>query len=111
MKSTIFAAALLMAGSSVAIAQDADEQRGAATTAQTANSNSEEDADAQEDDPSQEVICRRERVTGSLTRVRRTCLTRAEWDEVESETRDGLIRAGRNASGGQCVPVDMSGRC
>ena len=111
MKKTILAAALLMAGSSVAFAQDADEQREAAATAQTANSNSEEEAEAQEDDPSQEVICRRERVTGSLTRVRRTCLTRAEWDEVESETRDGLIRAGRSASGSQCIPTDLSGRC
>ncbi|WP_338244708.1 hypothetical protein [Aurantiacibacter hainanensis] len=111
MNKSIFAAFLLVAGSSAAIAQDADQEREEATSVQAANSQTEDDAAAQEDEASQEVICRRERVTGSLTRVRRICLTRAEWDAVEADTRDGMISAGRNASGGQCVPVDMSGRC
>lgn len=111
MMKSVLAALLLVAGGSAAFAQDADGDRQDATPAQATSSENDDAAEAQEDDPSQEVICRRERVTGSLTRVRRTCLTRAEWDEIESETRDGLIRAGRGASGSQCIPTGLSGRC
>lgn len=110
LKTCILATALLAAGGSAAIAQESDD-REAATQPQAAQSENEDAAEAQEDDPSQEVICRRERVTGSLSRVRRTCLTRAEWDRIESGTRDALNQTNRNASGGQCITNGISGRC
>ncbi len=32
-------------------------------------------------------ICKSEKLTGSLTRVRRTCLTQKQWDELAESTR------------------------
>jgi hypothetical protein len=32
-------------------------------------------------------ICKSEKLTGSLTRVRRTCLTQAQWDDLAESTR------------------------
>jgi hypothetical protein len=32
-------------------------------------------------------ICKSEKLTGSLTRVRRTCLTQRQWDELAESTR------------------------
>jgi hypothetical protein len=53
-------------------------------------------------------ICRNERVTGSLTRVNRICMTQREWDAVAQRTRDGVGRldrdAARNAAGGGSGP-------
>jgi predicted transglutaminase-like cysteine proteinase len=34
-------------------------------------------------DKSQEVICKREKETGSLVKARRTCLTRQQWAYVQ----------------------------
>ncbi|GGD50463.1 hypothetical protein GRI62_06680 [Erythrobacter arachoides] len=65
-----------------------------------------------ESDPGEEVVCRTERMTGSLTRRTRTCMTRNEWNGVESRMRDQHNRMTRSASGGQCIPSDpQSGRC
>lgn len=50
--------------------------------------------EAEEPDPGDEVICRRERVTGSLTRVNRVCMTRDEWNGVadqSGEVHRGLV--------------------
>ena len=38
-------------------------------------------------DGSERRICRYTQVTGKLSRGRRTCLTRAEWDRVAEEQR------------------------
>ena len=38
-------------------------------------------------DRGEEMICRRDRVTGSLTRSNRTCMTRNEWNGVAQRTR------------------------
>ena len=35
-------------------------------------------------------ICRTEKITGSRSRVRRTCLTRAQWDEIAEATRKNM---------------------
>ncbi|HEY6816483.1 MAG TPA: hypothetical protein VI168_13160 [Croceibacterium sp.] len=35
-------------------------------------------------------ICKSEKMTGSLTRVRRTCLTQAEWDRLAEGSRDNV---------------------
>ncbi|MBN9507189.1 MAG: hypothetical protein J0I69_14325 [Altererythrobacter sp.] len=37
-------------------------------------------------------ICKSEKMTGSLTRVRRTCLTQSEWDQLAENTRRNLDR-------------------
>jgi len=59
-----------------------------------------------EPDPGEEVICRRDRATGSLTRVNRVCKTRNEWNGVHDSTRDNMNDLQRNASGGaQCVSL------
>ncbi len=101
MKFSMIVAAGLLAGSTVALAQEADEN--AATQVSNSPAAPSEGDGAEEDDPGQEIVCRRERVTGSLTRVRRTCLTVNEWAQVEANTRDDMIRSGRNASGSQCI--------
>lgn len=45
-------------------------------------------------------VCRSEKITGSLTRVRRICMTQAEWDELARRTKKGLDDAQRDAAGG-----------
>ncbi|MGB3798085.1 MAG: hypothetical protein WA957_17520 [Alteraurantiacibacter sp.] len=110
MKFHLIAASVLLAGSTVALAQDAPDNR--VTQASTSSSTQSEVEGTEESENGDEVVCRRERITGSLTRVRRTCLTRDEWAQIEANTRDDMIRSGRNASGSQCIPDNpVSGRC
>lgn len=40
---------------------------------------------AEEQPEDQELICRTERVIGSLAKRRKTCLTRAEWERVATK--------------------------
>lgn len=107
MKLRILATAVLLAGGTAALAQqqdDSDEQQ-----AQVAAANAQNEDEAEEEDPGEEVICRTERVTGSLTRRTRTCMTRNEWNGVEARTRDEMNRMGRRASGGSaCRPDQMA---
>lgn len=50
-------------------------------------------------------ICRTERMTGSLTRRTRICLTAEQWRELNDRTRKGLNEMSRDAAGGKvCVP-------
>ncbi|MBO9519255.1 MAG: hypothetical protein J7493_14420 [Porphyrobacter sp.] len=50
-------------------------------------------------------ICRSEKVTGSLTRRTRICMTAAEWREFSVRNKQGLDDMNRSASGGKmCVP-------
>lgn len=110
MKFHIVAAAALTIGTTGAFAQETGEE-GAEQRATQAVQHEEESAQ-EEDDRGSEVVCRTERVTGSLTRRTRTCLTRDEWDLVESRTKEALDRMGRNASGSQCIPDNpLSSRC
>ena len=44
-------------------------------------------------------ICRTTKMTGSLTRRTRICMTEAEWRELANRTRKGLEEMGQNASG------------
>lgn len=108
------AGAVLALGSTVGFAQDTDPGDAPAEATATAAVPTEGTLPTEETepDPSQEVICRTDRVTGSLVRRRRTCMTRAEWDGVEARTRDGVNGLQRGASGSQCIPTDpQSGRC
>jgi len=45
-------------------------------------------------------ICQTQRITGSLTRVRRICMTRAEWAEQRQRSRQGVEDTQRAAGGG-----------
>ncbi len=108
----IFGAAALLLCGSVAAAQDAqDGETREVQATQTAQTQGENNSDEEGEGRGSEVVCRTERITGSLTRRRRTCLTRDEWAAIEAGTRDSMIRSGSNASGGQCIPTGMSGRC
>jgi hypothetical protein len=51
-------------------------------------------------------ICRTEKMTGSLTRSTRICLTEAQWREVNSRTKKGVDEMQGNASGSQAVNRD-----
>lgn len=49
------------------------------------------------------LICRRESVTGSLIRARKTCFTRAEWDKIaESARRNATQLQDDNAGRPHC---------
>ena len=113
MRFHLIAAAALLVGSTAVLAQEAEdsEARNAETTAATEAQAEEEPADAEELARGEEVVCRRERVTGSRVRVRETCMTRNEWNDVEARTRDGLNRMGSGASGGVQCRMDQQGGC
>ena len=69
-----------------------------------------EDSDSGE--KKEKKICRSEKVTGSLTRVNRVCLTQSQWDALHSDTREKLNHMQRSASGGLRIadnPVQPGG--
>jgi predicted secreted protein len=45
-------------------------------------------------------ICRTEKMTGSLTRVRRTCMTEGQWRELAMRSRRAVEDTQRDAAGG-----------
>jgi|SRR5690606_7728703 len=45
-------------------------------------------------------ICRTEKMTGSLTRVRRICLTRSEWSRLAEGTQKNVDAITRDANQG-----------
>lgn len=58
----------------------------------------ESDSDRSEDAQQEKRICKTEKITGSLTRVRRTCLTQREWDRLAEITRRGVNELERDAN-------------
>lgn len=105
-KSMAIAAAISLAALNGASAQE-PEATEAAEGAQSEQSATLEDAAPEEElsEEDLEVVCRTERITGSLVRRRRTCMTRYEWAELERETARGLREFNRGASG---APACMS---
>lgn len=90
---TVIAAGSL---SATAMAQDErDENARAQPLAQ-----SEEN---EEDETLQEVVCKTEKVTGSLTRVNRTCMTRQEWNLLSERTRREVNRIDYDANQAESV--------
>jgi len=72
-----------------------------AISAQEVQVGSGDDAAAQE-----KKICRSQRMTGSLTRTTRICLTKAQWDELNTRTRksvDDISRGGSRPDAVQMV--------
>jgi hypothetical protein len=87
MKGVIWAATILMAGTSVAAAAQEAQSVQAAT-------------DQQDDN---KKICRTEKATGSLTRRTRVCMTAAQWRDVNTRTMRGVSEMQGQGSGGQVV--------
>jgi len=75
----------------------------AALLAMTGTAMAEEAQQAQQEAPKEKKICRSERMTGSLTRVRRTCLTQREWDQLAESTRRSINGLERDANQRQSV--------
>lgn len=111
MKTTLIAAAALAFGTTVAFAQDSSEQQQPAPAEAIPAAQSTAQPALDEDDPLQETVCRTTRITGSLTRRQRTCMTRAEWNDVEARTQEELRRQNRQASGGVQCRQDQMGGC
>lgn len=56
-------------------------------------------AEANEDSKKEKRICRTSKMTGSLTRRTRICMTEAEWRELADRTRKGVGEMQNSASG------------
>ncbi len=57
-----------------------------------------EETTREEPAKAEKKICKTEKMTGSLTRVRRTCLTQREWDRLAELTRKGVEGLERDAN-------------
>ncbi len=110
MRFYLIAAAGLLAASSAGLAQQAEMQSDTQPEKPVEAAVST-NAPSEEEDPGQEIVCRTERVTGSLTRRRRTCMTRDEWNGVAARTRHDLNRASSRSSGGAQCTTDQFGGC
>ena len=66
--------------------------------------------EAEEAAKQEKKICRTTKMTGSLTRQRRTCLTATEWRQLNDRTRKGLDELVGSASGApRCIsPADVA---
>ncbi len=106
-----FAALVLALAAAPILAQDTANTPAQPATAQTTAAAPAAEAAPAEPDPGEEVICRRDRATGSLTRVNRVCKTRNEWNNTHANTRDNMNDMSRNASGGAACRQDQMGGC
>jgi len=95
-----------LAASSAAIAYAAAPDGNEPEAAEVAASRTEAVAEPEDE----RKICRTERVTGSLTRRSRICLTEAQWREVHDRTRRGVGDLQNSASGApRCInAMDVS---
>ena len=74
-----------------------------ATTGVSASAQEAPETQAVPEAPKDKKVCRNEKMTGSLTRRTRICLTEAQWREVNSRTYKGVSEMQNQASGGQVV--------
>ena len=56
-----------------------------------------------EPEKAEKKICKTQRITGSLTRRSRTCMTQAEWDRVAQGTRNAVDNVIRDANQSQAA--------
>ena len=62
--------------------------------------------------PEDAKICKREAVTGSKARTRRICMTKAQWNDVWSRTRESNAELeARSAGRIGCVNAAAGGVC
>ncbi|MCL6251152.1 hypothetical protein M3P36_08865 [Altererythrobacter sp. KTW20L] len=80
-----------------AYAQERDSGRGPVDQAPV-QSTADEGESEEEESYLNEVVCRSEPVTGSRTRVNRTCLTRRDWSLLSEDTRRGIDHLDRDAN-------------
>ena len=67
--------------------------------------------EAEPDSSQEKKICRTSKMTGSLTRRTRICMTEAEWRELANRTRRGLDELVGGASGApKCISA-MDAAC
>lgn len=59
--------------------------------------------------PQEKKVCRSEKMTGSLTRVRRICMTQREWDELAAGTRRDIDTVVRDANQGHAAQTSPGG--
>jgi hypothetical protein len=109
MKSSILAAAVLLAATGALAAPPADqseqtEQADSSAPAAPANA-TEDGSEAQEE----KKVCRTERATGSLTRRTRVCMTAAQWREINARTYKGVSEMQGSASGSQAIVNNPGG--
>lgn len=105
-------AAGLACAATAGFAQETDN--GAANAGQTSASSQEPPQDeetSEQDARMQEVVCRTEPVTGSRTRVNRTCMTRAEWRTLEGNYAKDIRDLQGSAAGGHSCRQDAMGGC
>ena len=66
-------------------------------------------APAEQDGSTKEKkVCRTSKMTGSLTRRTRICMTEAQWRELNARTRKGLDEMGQSGAGGTRSQWDPS---
>lgn len=68
----------------------------------------QESQEPQEEPAREKKICRTDRMTGSLTRRTRICMTEAQWRELNARTRKGLDEMGQSGAGGTRSQWDPS---
>jgi hypothetical protein len=101
----LIAAAVLLGAGGASAAPPAEPDPAAPAAAGEPAASEVAVADAAADHVSEKKICRTEKVTGSLSRRNRICLTEAQWREVHDRTRRGVGELQDSASGGKmCVP-------
>ena len=83
----ILAASIALTASGAVAAQP---QANTATTETAATDAARAEPEANVAAEQDKRICKTERVTGSLTRVRRTCMTRGQWDRLAEGSREGV---------------------
>lgn len=83
-------------GASVAVA-GADQQKG------VMNGRAMADTKIETNEDGEEIICKREKATGSRVRVNEICGTKAQWDQKREANRKGLndLTGNRAASNSQ----------
>ena len=103
------AAFLLTVGGAGAIAAPPDGQ----AVAETASATTAVQVAAETDTTAQDEkkICHTEKVTGSLSRRSRVCLTAAQWREVYDRTRRGVGDMQNSASGAPACISAMDVAC
>ena len=106
MRNILVLIAVAASGTAVpAFAQGADREDQVSQDAQSATQEKQDE----EDEYLQKVVCRTERVTGSLTRVNRTCMTRQEWNMLRERTSRSVEDMNRKSNQYEAIPTPMGG--
>jgi ABC-type uncharacterized transport system YnjBCD substrate-binding protein len=64
----------------------------------TGSAASAQDSTEVETPAADKVVCKTKKVTGSRTKVNRTCMTKREWDELSQQTRRDVNGLERDAN-------------